>query len=525
MAASHIQVAPDSTGKDIDADAVVSTEAGTPTVYRQGIVVGDPVTYTSKGRVFAAGQLRVTEDPSQLFLDTFDTTLDTSARWAAPVASGTGAIAATWSAGQILLTGGTVLNAYSELHSQPAFAAEEPGWTVIAFRINIEFPVLTTAYRFWGIGQTTATPTIAAPLTDACGWEISTTGKLSAVTYAGGTRVPVADLSAATGNATQPGDNAAHKYYMYFRGDLSYWAIDNPDSVVASFATGASGPNVNTLPLKALVISNSGTTATMQVNGVSVGDTARNNISISDDTYPWRQAQVGISGGLSVKGSSPAGISTSVPVATPTTIGPLNVAEAGNVTFTVKNTVAANAWTGTPVLVFEQSDDNVSWGPLNVVRADTNNCNSTFTLGAGAASTSLMFDAGAEGVSWVRCRCTTAPTGNALTVNIVPGGMPFEPSVAAIAPPPATSALTSVAGAITSTTLLAANAARKQGIFFNDSTANLYLGLTASAVSTTSFTVKIPAAGYFELPWPVWTGQVTGIWDAAAGNVRVTELT
>jgi hypothetical protein len=91
---------------------------------------------------------------------------------------------------------------------------------------------------------------------------------------------------------------------------------------------------------------------------------------------------------------------------------------------------------------------------------------------------------------------------------------------------PGTGTITSVAGATSSTTLLASNAARKQAIFYNDSTANLYLGLTASAVSTTAFTVKIgPNGSYFEVPWPVYTGQVTGIWDAATGNVRVTELT
>jgi len=51
MAAGHVQVAPDSTGKDVDADSVVSTEAGTPTVYRQNVVISDPTTYGSKAAV------------------------------------------------------------------------------------------------------------------------------------------------------------------------------------------------------------------------------------------------------------------------------------------------------------------------------------------------------------------------------------------------------------------------------------------------------------------------------------------
>lgn len=291
MPASHIQVAPDGTGKDVDADAVTSTESGTPTVYRQDVVVSDPLTYASKARVFAPGQLRTAQDPTQLFLDTFDASLDTVNRWAAPVASGTGAIAAAWSSGQVLLTGGTASGAYSELHSQAAFIPAEPGFLLIAFHNNVEYPVLTTGYRFWGIGQTTGTPTVAAPVTDGVGWEVAVTGKMYAVTWGGGVRVQVADLSS-SGSSVQPADANAHKYYVYFRGDLTYWALDSVDNVVASYLTGASGPNVNTLPLKVLAVSNSGTAETIQVNGVYVGDTARTSVQVSDGTYPWRKAVV-----------------------------------------------------------------------------------------------------------------------------------------------------------------------------------------------------------------------------------------
>jgi hypothetical protein len=88
-----------------------------------------------------------------------------------------------------------------------------------------------------------------------------------------------------------------------------------------------------------------------------------------------------------------------------------------------------------------------------------------------------------------------------------------------------TSAVTSVSGATSSTSLLAAKLTRAQATFYNDSTANLYLKLGATA-STTSFTVKIAAGGYYELPTAggVYTGAVDGIWDAANGAVRITEV-
>jgi len=73
--------------------------------------------------------------------------------------------------------------------------------------------------------------------------------------------------------------------------------------------------------------------------------------------------------------------------------------------------------------------NNVSWGPLSVLRSDTNVTGSTFTLGANSASASLMFDAALEGVNWVRCRVTTGPTTNAMTVVIQLGGQGFSPIV------------------------------------------------------------------------------------------------
>lgn len=88
----------------------------------------------------------------------------------------------------------------------------------------------------------------------------------------------------------------------------------------------------------------------------------------------------------------------------------------------------------------------------------------------------------------------------------------------------ATGTITSVADTDASTTLLAANAARLGATIFNDSTADLYVKLGATA-SATSFTVKMAAASYFEVPYG-YTGIIDGIWSAdASGSARITELT
>jgi hypothetical protein len=250
----------------------------------------------------------------------------------------------------------------------------------------------------------------------------------------------------------------------------------------------------------------------------------RQNVVISDPVTYANKASVSSSGGVAVRGVLPPIQTLAVTAATPVTGTGLNVSEAGNVTFIVKNTTAATAFTGVPVIAFEQSDDNVSWCPLAVTSVNLATASQP-VIATGVANVSQMFDAAIEGVNWVRVRVITAQATNGMTVITQPGGMAFSPSVASIAPAPAVSALSNVTGSVTSGTLLASNTSRKQALFFNDSSASLFLGYTSSAVSATSYSVKIAPMGYYEVPWPIYTGQINGIWDAATGAARITELT
>lgn len=130
------------------------------------------------------------------------------------------------------------------------------------------------------------------------------------------------------------------------------------------------------------------------------------------------------------QGIAYAGTSGNIAAGGTGTIGPLAVPTAGNVSVIVKNQVAANAWAGAPVLVFEQSDDNTSWSPVQTVRNDNGAVASTHVLPAGAASSSLVFECGMESVGWFRVRCTTGPTTNPITIVIAAGSLPFNPIVA-----------------------------------------------------------------------------------------------
>jgi hypothetical protein len=88
----------------------------------------------------------------------------------------------------------------------------------------------------------------------------------------------------------------------------------------------------------------------------------------------------------------------------------------------------------------------------------------------------------------------------------------------------AAATLTNVASSASSVSLLAANTARRGLIVYNDSNQSLYLkfGVTAS---TTSFTYLMTPKSTLEMILPIYQGAIDGIWAAANGSARITELT
>lgn len=82
--------------------------------------------------------------------------------------------------------------------------------------------------------------------------------------------------------------------------------------------------------------------------------------------------------------------------------------------------------------------------------------------------------------------------------------------------------VTQVASSASNVTMKAANINRRGISIFNDSTQVLYAkcGVTASS---TSYTVKIAAGGYWETISD-YCGLIDGIWASADGNAYVTEF-
>lgn len=116
----------------------------------------------------------------------------------------------------------------------------------------------------------------------------------------------------------------------------------------------------------------------------------------------------------------------------------------------------------------------------------------------------------------------TPPVGTeyALVTRNLPSGVQDVASAQAL-----TSAITRVVAATGNTPLLAPNAARRGAAIYNDSPdAFLFLKLNAAA-STTSFTARLSPGGYYELPSPIWTGEIDAVWSSASGAALITELT
>ena len=274
-------------------------------------VNGGPVTTTNPfdvrigdtsntASVFPATFLRTSDEPRQLFYDPFDSTLDTTNRWSAPVTTNSG-VAAAVALGVLTLGTGTVANGTSVLLSQPSHSPTVPSWLGVSFAIKVESPLVINGTRFWGTGTKPATPAAGAMVTDGYGFEIDAAGKLAAVVYAAGVRTLIQDLSS-SGNSKQPTDANMHRYIVYYRTDKIYWYIDTIAGAPVATSSFQS-PNVQTLPVNFTCVAGATPPVSSDVitcTGLAVWDTGKNNTQISDGTFPWRKAAVSAAGALSV---------------------------------------------------------------------------------------------------------------------------------------------------------------------------------------------------------------------------------
>lgn len=117
----------------------------------------------------------------------------------------------------------------------------------------------------------------------------------------------------------------------------------------------------------------------------------------------------------------------------------------------------------------------------------------------------------------IRVTGTFTPSGTQ-DVNIV-SPIPLEITIEVAA----TSVVTRVNSSTSNIQLVAANANRKGLLFYNDSTATQLIKLGTVATST-DFTVRLTPRMFWEVPSPIYVGQIDVISSSTNGAIQVTEL-
>jgi hypothetical protein len=146
---------------------------------------------------------------------------------------------------------------------------------------------------------------------------------------------------------------------------------------------------------------------------------------------------------------------------------------------------------------------------------------------AATAVTASQGNSGSIAQSWyVQLTNGTTVVGQAITNALwVTGAVTVTNVLTASMLKATTSSIAAVARTATSTTILAANTARNGASIYNDSNVNLFLRLSSGTASSTSYSVKLGAQSYFEVPAD-YSGIITGIWaSAGTGNALITEFT
>lgn len=283
MTDQYVGLQPDSSGKKVDTSELT---VGANTVERQRIVVADPNAAASLANVNPIGEQLVQGEPHTLLVELW-ASIDTTNTWNAATSSGGGVAAAT-SGGVVTLGTGTTANGYSYLTSQANWRLVAGGYIRVASVVSLEHPITANTYRFWGIGNPQAAPTAANPLSNAVGFEVTTSGAFCAVIYGGSTRNQVATSS------TWVTDTSNHDYQVYVGTRAVYWVIDG--TLVATSSAGATGVvQVASMPSCFLAVAGSsapGSSGVITSDGHSISDTAANHHFIADATYPWRQSGV-----------------------------------------------------------------------------------------------------------------------------------------------------------------------------------------------------------------------------------------
>ncbi len=280
--------------------------------------------------------LRVSPEPSQLFIDFFDTAQPDPLQWTfhGNVTTTIGSFLA--------IEPGTAAGASAGVQSVPTFVPTADAFVRLIFTMTIGPGTTTGNYRFIGFGMTKASPTVDSAMLNGAGFEIRPDATMWAVLYYNGTRTFEQQVP-------RPTDSNWHRYSVQTKTSQTLFYLDGADVPVARALLVQ--PGIANLPIRAISLNGSTalTAATMMRLGVTaVADTGRNNTSISDGRYSWRKAIVDDGGALAVSIRPARGATATAPgVLTVTDTAQLLVpANPNRLSLTIQNPTNAAIYVG-----------------------------------------------------------------------------------------------------------------------------------------------------------------------------------
>jgi hypothetical protein len=328
--------------------------------------------------------------------------------------------------------------------------------------------------------------------------------------------------------------------------------------VVGAAATGAApagnplyvGGLVNTSALSGLTNNTTQplsltTTGLLRVDGSNVTQPVSGTVTVNAGTGNFNNGSVSNTGAAGPAQATYMGaaVTTAAPAYTTGQMDPLSLTTAG--LLRIDGVYPVNATTPTSDIAFvggavTTAAPAYTTGQLSALSLDT--VGNLRTLGSGYVTTAapaytnntpnylslttvgnLRVDGSSVTQPVTGTGTAGTPATGVVTIQGITGGTAIPVSGTLTIDKSSTGTLTSVAAATSSTTLLASNANRISATVWNDSTAKLYLSLNATS-SVTAYTIQLFPGSYWELPI-AYTGAISGIWAAANGNARVTELT
>lgn len=307
------------------------------------------------------------------------------------------------------------------------------------------------------------------------------TGVVTIQGIAGGTTVPVSGTVTAT-NASVGTDGAA--------------VLTSDTQVGGSVTTAA--PTYTTGNLNALSLTTKGG---LRIDGV----------------YPTAAAAASTDA-MYVAGA----VTTAAPAYTTGQMDPLSLNTAGGLRIDgVSATAAATGSTamlsGGAVTTAAPAYTTGQMDPLSLTTAGLLRIDGVYPVNATTPTTDAVFVAGA-----VTTAAPSYTTGQMSALSLDTNG---NLRTTAVVNKASTSTVTSVAGATSSTSVLASNASRIFAAIYNNTTKNMYVLLGAGTASPTNCTTVLMKGVYWEVPVD-YTGAIAAIWDAGvSGSALMTELT